>query len=104
MTSRPVSVRLSEIERARLDRLSRARGLTRSELVRALLAEADGADGAPATAPPSRSEALRLLADKARGGSVVATIALERALRLEGEPALRAPVKTGPISLSEGLL
>jgi hypothetical protein len=93
-------MRLSELDRARLDRLSRARGLTRSELVRSLLAEADGAPAAP-PGPPSRLEALELLTAKARGGSVVAMMALERALRLGGEPAMPAPVKPGPVRLEE---
>jgi hypothetical protein len=51
-----------------------ARGLSRSELVRRLLAEADGA---PATVPASRSEALQLLAEKARSGSVDREMHLE---------------------------
>jgi Ribbon-helix-helix protein, copG family len=93
-------MRLAELDRARLDRLARARGLSRSELVRALLADADGA---PATRPgaPSRLEALELLADKARTGSVVAMVGLERALRLGGEPAMPVPVKAGPVELEE---
>jgi hypothetical protein len=93
-----VNMRLAELDRARLDRLAAARGLSRSELVRRLLAEADGA---PATVAPSRSEALQLLAEKARSGSVVAMVALERALRLGGEPAMPTPMKTGPIKLEE---
>jgi Ribbon-helix-helix protein, copG family len=92
-------MRLSELERARLDRLADDRGLTRSELVRALLAEADGVPAASA-APPSRLEALELLQAKARAGNVVAMVALERALRLGGEPATSAPVKVGPVELA----
>jgi hypothetical protein len=92
-------MRLSELDRARLDRLAHARGLSRSELVRRLLAEAEGAPATPAGV--SRSEALHLLADKARSGNVLATIALERALRLGGEPAQPAPVRTGPVRLDE---
>jgi Ribbon-helix-helix protein, copG family len=92
-------MRLSELDRARLDRLASARGLSRSELVRRLLAEAEGAPATPAGI--SRSEALHLLADKARSGSVGAMVALERALRLGGEPALPAPVKAGPVRLEE---
>jgi sugar (pentulose or hexulose) kinase len=91
-------MRLAELDRARLDRLASARGLTRSELVRRLLAEAEGA---PAIVRPSRSEALALLAEQARAGSVPAMISLERALRLGGEPAVRAPVKAGPVRLEE---
>jgi DNA-binding transcriptional ArsR family regulator len=93
-------MRLAELDRARLDRLARARGLSRSELVRALLAEAEGAPAARPSAP-TRLEALELLADKARSGSVPAAIALERALRLGGEPAVLAPAKTGPVRLEE---
>jgi Ribbon-helix-helix protein, copG family len=105
-----VNMRLPELDRARLDRLARARRLSRTALVRQLLADADRAgvstedpanrSAAPPGAP-SRAEALELLADKARGGSVVAMVALERALRLGGEPALSAPVKTGPVRLEE---
>ena len=93
-------MRLAELDRARLDRLARERGLSRSELVRALLAEASGA---PAAAPgrPTRQEALELLAAKARSGSVTAAVALERALRIAGEPPAAAPVKTGPVRLDE---
>ena len=69
---------------ARLDRLARERGLSRSELLRALLAEASGAPAA-APEPPTRSEALELLAAKARSGNVAAVVALERALRLAGD-------------------
>lgn len=93
-------MRLAELDQARLDRLARARGLNRSELVRQLLAEADGAP-APAARPPSRVEVLELLADKARGGSIGAMVAYERALRLGGEAALPAPVRTGPVRLAE---
>jgi hypothetical protein len=71
---RQLNMRLAELDQARLDRLARARGLSRSELVRQLLAEADGAP-APAARPPSRVEALELLADKARGGSIGAMVA-----------------------------
>jgi Ribbon-helix-helix protein, copG family len=38
VASRQVNIRLAELDRARLDRLAADRGLTRSELVRALLA------------------------------------------------------------------
>jgi hypothetical protein len=100
MATRQVNMRLAELDRARLDRLARARGLSRSELVRALLADADSAP-TTSSAPPSRLEAIELLAEKARGGSVVAMVALERALRLGGEPAMPAPVKTGPVRLEE---
>lgn len=93
-------MRLPEPDRARLDRLASARGLTRSELVRRLLREADGAPAMPA-GHPSRLEALELLQEKAREGSVAAMVALERALRLGGEPAMPAPVKTGPVRLEE---
>jgi hypothetical protein len=98
VAGRQVNMRLAELDRARLDRLASTRGLSRSELVRRLLAEADGA---PATIPPNRSEALQLLAEKARAGSVAAMVALERALRLGGEPAMPVRVKAGPVSLEE---
>jgi hypothetical protein len=100
MASRQVNVRLSELDRARLDRLAADRRLTRSDLVRALLADADGAPAKP-LAHPTRVEALDLLAAKARSGSVVAMVALERALRLGGEPAVSAAVKAGPVRLEE---
>jgi hypothetical protein len=51
--------------------------------------------------PPSRLEALELLAGRAREGNVLAIVALERALRLGGEPAMPAPVRAGPVRLEE---
>jgi Ribbon-helix-helix protein, copG family len=93
-------MRLTELDRARLDRLAADRGLTRGELVRRLLREADGAPSEPA-GHPSRLEALELLRTKAQEGSVAAMVALERALRLGGEPAMPAPVKAGPVALDE---
>jgi hypothetical protein len=51
--------------------------------------------------PPSRLEALELLAERAREGNVLAIVALERALRLGGEPAMPAPVRAGPVRLEE---
>jgi hypothetical protein len=83
VASRQVNMRLAELDRARLDRLAAERGLTRSEIVRRLLCEADGAPSTPA-GRPSRLEALELLRTKAQGGSVAAMVALERALRLGG--------------------
>jgi Ribbon-helix-helix protein, copG family len=100
MATRQVNMRLAELDRARLDRLARARGLSRSELVRALLADADGAP-TPSSALPSRLEAIEMLAEKARGGSVVAMVALERALRLGGDPAVAVPVKIGHVRLED---
>jgi predicted transcriptional regulator len=67
VTSVQTNMRLGDADRERLDRLAEARGVTRSEVVRHLLAEAD--DG-PLPGPPDRDELVRLLGEAARGGSV----------------------------------
>jgi Ribbon-helix-helix protein, copG family len=61
------NMRLGDADRERLDRLAEARGVTRSEVVRHLLAEADDE---PLPGPPDRDELVRLLGEAARGGSV----------------------------------
>lgn len=73
-----VSIRLTPEELARLDEM-RGSGVSRSAFMRALLRAAGPLDG-----EPTHIEALRLLAESARGGKVAAQIALERALRASG--------------------
>jgi Ribbon-helix-helix protein, copG family len=92
-------MRLGELDRARLDRLAKARGLSRSELVRQLLAKADGAAARPGA--PSRLEVLELFAAKARGGSLARRSRSNGRSGPRGEPAKLAPVKTGPVRLEE---
>jgi hypothetical protein len=73
------NLRLSSLDRERLDRLAEARGLTQSELVRHLLREADGA---PRPEPPDRDELVAILGEQARSGSIRACeILLKRADR-----------------------
>jgi hypothetical protein len=91
-----VKVRVNDEELAELDAVAARAGLTRSRLVRQLIANSNGS----VSSVPSRREALELLAAKARAGNVAAAIALERALRL-AEPVSPEPVKVGPVSLDE---
>jgi hypothetical protein len=92
-----VKVRVNEEELAQLDAVAARAGLSRSRMVRQLIA--NSADGR-FSAVPSRREALELLAAKARAGNVAAAIALERALRLT-ESVAPEQGKVGPISLDE---
>lgn len=72
-----VSVHLAADEVARLDEI-RAGEVSRSAFMRGLLRNAG-----PQDAAPTHDEAVRLLAESARGGKVAAQIALERALRAD---------------------
>ena len=81
-----VTVRLEAPEAARLYEFARERGLSRAAALRSLLT---AADGAPAE-PPTATEALVLLAESARGGSVAARVALARLL---SRPDARSPVE-----------
>ena len=92
-----VKVRVNDEELVQLDAAAARAGLTRSRVVRQLIANSAYASVSPV---PSRREALELLAANARAGNVAAAIALERALRL-AEPGAAKPVKVGPISLDE---
>jgi predicted transcriptional regulator len=71
-----LTVRVSAETLAKLDKTAAKRGLSRSEALRALL-EGD----LPQAAPADHGEALLLLAESARSGSVPARVALEKALR-----------------------
>jgi hypothetical protein len=71
-----LTVRVSAETLARLDKTAAEHGLSRSGALRVLL-EGD----LPQAAPADHSEALLLLAESARSGSVPARVALERALR-----------------------
>jgi hypothetical protein len=77
MARHTVSVHLTEEEVARLDEI-RSADVSRSAFMRALLRSAGPLDEAP-----THAEAVRLLAESARGGKVNAQVALERALRGE---------------------
>jgi predicted transcriptional regulator len=80
-----LTVRVSAETLAKLDKTAAERGLSRSGALRALL-EGDLPQGAPA----DHGEALLLLAESARSGSVPARIALERALRpVDSDPVQR---------------
>src|SRR4051812_8279744 len=70
-----VTVRLSADESARLDALARERGSSQAAALRALLR---GDETAPPV--PTPAEALALLAQSARDGSVAARVALARLL------------------------
>jgi hypothetical protein len=70
-----VDVHVSVESLERLDSLAREAGLSRSAMVRALIDH-----GSPAPVPADLNEALQLLSGKARDGSVMATVALVRAL------------------------
>jgi hypothetical protein len=72
---------------AKLDETAAERGLSRSGTLRALL-EGDLPRGAPA----DHGEALLLLAESARSGSVPARIALERALRTADSDPIQARI------------
>ena len=72
-------VHMSPDEVARLDEI-RGEGTSRSAFVRELIRRAG-----PLDEEPSYHEALVLLAKSARAGKVQAQVALERALRAEGE-------------------
>jgi hypothetical protein len=80
-----VTVRLSADEATRLDGLARKRGSSHAAALRALLRD----DDTPA-AVPTPSEALALLAESARDGSVAARVALARLL---SRPDARTPVE-----------
>jgi hypothetical protein len=67
MGTKQVNMRLTAQDRARLERLADARGISRTEVVRHLLAEADDV---PLPGPPDREELIRLLGEAARSGSV----------------------------------
>lgn len=74
-----VSVRLSPALLGRLDELAKARGLSRSALLRALVADAALL---PGERVPSKRELLEVLAERARSGNVGAVrMLLERAER-----------------------
>jgi hypothetical protein len=73
----PISVHLTSEEVARLDEI-RSAEVSRSAFMRGLLRAAGPQDDAP-----THDEAVRLLAESARGGKVAAQIALERALRAD---------------------
>src|SRR4051812_3790384 len=75
MAAVKVSVSLDLATLARLDRFAGDRNLSRSEAVRVLV---NGEAGT--AAPAEREEALALLTESARAGSVAARVALARLL------------------------
>jgi hypothetical protein len=82
-TSRPhvALTRLTDEEAAALDAAAAAARTTRAEILRRGLRNADQQ---PATQPIlTRDEALQVLSDRARAGSVVAAATLLRELRLQ---------------------
>lgn len=82
MTTQTVTVRLTAQEIARPDEL-RGAGMSRPGFIRQLL-RASG----PLEDVPSRTEALRLLAESARAGKVAAQVALARELREGSEDVM----------------
>jgi len=75
MSDTRISVRIGAEALERLDGLAAERGLSRSGALRALLER-----GGAARAAADRQEALTLLSESARGGSVAARVALARLL------------------------
>src|SRR5688572_29503214 len=88
-----VPVRLSAPEVDRLNDLARSRGSSRAASLRSLLT----AEKAP-TEPSTPNEALSLLAESARDGSVAARVALARLLH---RPDARSPVERRMDELAE---
>ena len=82
-----VTVRLSPAEVERLDGFAAGRGLSRAAALRALLRE----PGEAPSALPTPAEAVALLAESARDGSVTARVALARLL--DGSSAGRTPAE-----------
>jgi hypothetical protein len=80
MSTETVTIRLSAEELTRLDEI---RDGSRSAFVRELIRRAG-----PLDEEPNYEEALSLLARSARAGKVQAQVALERALRPNGEPVV----------------
>jgi hypothetical protein len=79
-----VQIRASEPFLRRLDALAAARGLNRSQAIRAAVVEAQP-DALPLPPAPDRDELLRLLGAAARSGSVPAIRALlDESRRAEG--------------------
>jgi len=81
-----VTVRLSPAEVERLDGFAAGRGLSRAGALRALLRD----PGEPPAAVPAAADAVALLAESARDGSVTARVALARLL---SRPDARSPVE-----------
>ncbi len=88
---------MNDEELAELDARATEAGLTRSRLIRRVIANSPDEES-PA---PNRQEALALLAAAARSGNVQAMVALERALRLADDPAEALPVESGPVRLAD---
>jgi hypothetical protein len=76
--TRRISVRIPTSALARLDRLAADRGVSRSAALRVLL-EGDASTRRPA----DRDEAMTLLSESARDGSIPARVALVRALGVD---------------------
>jgi Ribbon-helix-helix protein, copG family len=93
MPTTQTNMRLGDADRARLDRLADERGVSRSEVVRHLLAEADNM---PRPGPPSHDELLRLLGERAREGSVraIELLLMRNWERRTSEP--QPPVQAAP--------
>ena len=97
---RRLSLKLTNEEYEALEARAAAIGATKSQIIRDALREAPD-DVAPA-AELTRVEALELLAEQARAGSVAAAEAVARELRLQPvSESDRLPIKTGPVSLEE---
>lgn len=73
---RRVQITIGEQDLAKLDEMAAERGLSRSAAIRALLS-----GEVPSAAAADHTEAVLMLSESARAGSVQARIHLERALR-----------------------
>jgi hypothetical protein len=93
-------VRLTDSEHEQLSRRAAALGKTRAALVREALRRAAEAE-TQASATPTRTDALGLLANAAEEGSVTAMVALERALRLQPVEPDRRPVVPGTVRVRD---
>ena len=89
MRTHRVAVNLSAAEYSRLQEL-RPEGMADAAVFRALLREAG-----PLGEPPTRMEALRLLAASARAGSTAAQIALARETRAGDQDAVMDWINNG---------
>jgi hypothetical protein len=85
-------VRLTDAERAELERRSRETGLSRAAILRSALTKAPLGAGEP----PTREEVLGLLLEQAREGNATAAASLARELRIE--PPSDHELPDGPVS------
>jgi hypothetical protein len=81
-----ITLRATDAFAKRLDSVAKARGLNRSQMIKAAVLEAS-MDAKDLDAVPDRDELLRLLGESARSGSVTAMKALLDERRRDGDDA-----------------